>query len=105
MRLETITDNDKLLIRRLVLEPGEAMFWHVDTCRRFTVVVRGSRLAIEFRDSGLCREVDVHPGLADWDEPEPRVHRAINRGDEAYEELVTFYLPAPNVDPQPRIDT
>ena len=44
MRSETITQRDDLVIRRLVLEPGEAMPWHVDACRRFSVIVRGERL-------------------------------------------------------------
>lgn len=49
MKTETITARSDLLIRRLVLEPGEAMPWHTDSCERFTVVVRGEALCIEFR--------------------------------------------------------
>jgi hypothetical protein len=45
--------------------------------------------------------VDVEPGLAGWDEPENRVHRAANTGDETYEEVVTFYRAGAAVDPQP----
>ena len=52
MGTEVITDRPDLLIRRTILEPGEATPWHVDACRRFTVVVRGRELAIEYRDSG-----------------------------------------------------
>ncbi len=98
-----ITETDELVIRRMVLEPDEAMDWHVDLCHSFTVVVTGSRLAIEYRDSGELLAVDVHPGLADWDGPEPRVHRAINKGLEPYEEIVTFYRDNPNTNPQPII--
>jgi hypothetical protein len=47
MKFELITNRNELVIRRLVLEPGEPMFWHKDNCNRFSVVVRGSRLAIE----------------------------------------------------------
>ncbi len=101
MELEVITDNDTLLIRRLRLAPGEPMFWHSDACRRFTVVVAGSKLAIEYRDSSEQVAVDVHPGMAGWDEPDDRTHRAINRGGEAYEEVVTFYKASPDVIPQP----
>ena len=101
MELETITDTPDLLIRRMTLAAGEAMYWHSDACRRFTVVVRGTRLGIEYRD-GECVEFAVAPGEVGWDEPEARVHRAVNLGDEPYEEVVTFYRDAPNQVPQPR---
>ena len=101
MEIETITSREDLLIRRMVLAPGEAMFWHVDKCHRFSVVVRGAKLGIEYRDNNDRVEVDVHPGLADWDAPEPRVHRAINLGAEPYEEVVTFYRSNSDVEPQP----
>jgi hypothetical protein len=101
MRTETITQREDLVIRRLVLEPGEATPWHTDPCHRFSVVVRGDLLRIEFRDGGESRRVPVHPGLADWDEPEPRVHRGVNAGATPYEEVVTFFLASPGVDPQP----
>ena len=103
MKLETITENDALLIRRMILSPGEAMFWHHDTCERFTVVVRGSRLAIEYQASGAIEEFDVHPGLAGWDAPEERIHRAINPSDEVYEEIVTFYKDTAATIPQPKV--
>ncbi|MFN2399208.1 MAG: hypothetical protein ABR543_11295 [Gemmatimonadaceae bacterium] len=101
MKIEIITKRDDLLIRRLILEPGEAMRWHTDSCHRFSVVVRGNKIGIEFRDTGERLELPVHPGLADWDEPEHRVHRGINVGSATYEEVVTFYLDRPDVDPQP----
>lgn len=103
MHSETITETDELLIRRMTLAPGEKMYWHVDACHRFTVVIRGSRLAIEYRDSAETIEVDVHPGLAGWDAPDPRVHRAMNAGAEVYEEVVTFYRNDAQTDPQPEI--
>jgi len=103
MRTETLTERADLLIRRLVLAPGEATPWHVDRCRRFTVVVRGEKLGIEFRDSDEKIEVPVRPGLAEWDEPEARVHRAMNVGAEPYEEVVIFFLDAPGADPQPTV--
>ena len=101
MRTELITRRDDLVIRRLVLEPGEAMAWHTDSCRRFSVVVRGERLRIEFRDTGEAVTALVHAGQADWDEPESRVHRAVNVGATPYEEVVSFFLPSPGADPQP----
>ncbi|MFO7278718.1 MAG: hypothetical protein DIU56_016960 [Pseudomonadota bacterium] len=103
MHAELISRSSDLLIRRLVLEPGEATPWHVDRCRRFSVVVRGRELTIEFREGTERIHVPVHPGLADWDEPEPRVHRAVNTGDTPYEEVVAFFLDAPDVDPQPEL--
>jgi len=101
MKIETITDNDDLLIRRLTLDPGEAMYWHTDACRRFSVVVSGCRLTIEYLESAEIVEVDVYPGLADWDEPDPRIHRAINRDRLPYEEVVTFFRTRPDQEPQP----
>ncbi len=96
-----VTETATLVVRHAVLDPGEKTPWHTDTCRRMTVVVRGDRLAIEYRDTGEISEFDVSPGGVDWDEPETRVHRAINCGSEPFEEVVTFYRPSPNDDPQP----
>ncbi len=101
MKLELITRRDDLLIRRMVLEPGESMFWHHDVCERFSVVVRGDALGVQFLDDPIIQPLVIHPGLADWDVPEPRVHRAINIGVETFEEVVTFLLRAPDQDPQP----
>ena len=101
MKNETITERDDLLIRRMVLEPGEATAWHLDACHRFTVVIRGTKLAIEFRDSGDVSAADVPDGAAGWDAPEPRVHRAVNQGSTAYEEVVTFYRSSAAIEPQP----
>ena len=100
MQTEVITRRDDLLIRRAVLAPGEATPWHIDVTHRFSVVVRGERLAIEFRD-GERLELSVHPGLADWDPPELRPHRAVNVGAQTFEEVVTFFLQAGAPDPQP----
>jgi hypothetical protein len=71
MTLETITDERDLLIRRMVLAPGEATPWHLDRCRRFTVVVRGERLQIELEGSDESHTASVYPGLAEWG----RTHR------------------------------
>ena len=65
------------------------------------VIVRGDRLSVEMRDTAECEVVAVHPGLADWDDPEPRVHRGINSGTSFYEEVVLFCLDPPGLDPQP----
>jgi hypothetical protein len=98
---EVITDRPDLLIRRMILEPGEATPWHVDRCHRFTVVVQGDRITIEYRDSPATVDVAVKPGQAGWDEPEDAVHRAVNSGATPFEEVVTFYRTAPGEDPQP----
>jgi hypothetical protein len=101
MRQEVITRRDDLVIRRLVLGPGESMPWHTDTCHRFSVVVRGEQLRIEFRDTGEQVAVAVHPGMAGWDPPEARVHRGVNTGADPYEEVVMFFLAPPGIEPQP----
>ncbi len=109
MRIEVITERDDLVIRRAVLAPGEATPWHVDPCHRFTVVVRGDGLRLEYRGTnGKSDEpvdLEIHPGLADWEEPTDRVHRAINTGSSTYEEVVTFFLESPGSDPQPEAST
>jgi quercetin dioxygenase-like cupin family protein len=101
MLIEVVTRRDHLLIRRLVLAPGEVLPWHTDACESFAVVVRGDRLTIEFRDNGERAAVAVHAGMAGWNAPEPRAHRAINTGATEYEEVATFYLQSPDMDPQP----
>jgi quercetin dioxygenase-like cupin family protein len=100
MGYELISREPGLVIRRSVLEPGEATPWHTDPCRRFSVVVRGERLAIEYRDGGR-EEFAVHPGEADWNAPEARVHRAVNVGATTFEEVVTFQTARSDADPQP----
>jgi hypothetical protein len=101
MQSEVITRRDGLMIRRLVLGPGAAMPWHTDACHRFSVIVRGQQLTIEFRDTGERIGVAVHPGMVGWDKPEARVHRAVNTGSTTYEEVVTFFLSVPGIAPQP----
>ena len=86
----------------MVLEAGEAMPWHRDPYHRVTVVLRGSTLAIEYRDGGERDEFEVTPGRADWDEPTDRVHRGVNVGDEPYEEIAIFFLDRPDAVAQPR---
>jgi hypothetical protein len=101
MKSETITQRSDLVIRRHILEPGEALPWHTDRCHRFTVVVTGEALSIEYRDTGEIESFSVHAGLADWDAPQPRVHRGINAGTVPYEEVIVFFLPEPELEPQP----
>ena len=100
-RDSVITDRDDLLIRRQILDPGEATPWHTDLCHRFTVVVSGDELTIEFREGVAALVATVAPGMADWEAPEPRVHRAVNTGTVRFEEVVTFYREHPGQNPQP----
>ena len=101
MKSETITQRTDLIIRRHILEPGEALPWHTDRCHRFTVVVRGEALRIEYRDAGEVETFPVYAGMADWDAPQPRVHRAINTGSVTFEEVIMFFLDEPGMEPQP----
>jgi len=88
-------------VRRLHLEPGEAMPWHRDPFHRVTVVLRGDALAIEYADGSERQRFAVTPGQVDWDEPTDRVHRGVNIGEEAYEEITIFFLDHPGDVPQP----
>ena len=78
MQVEVITKREDLVIRRLVQEPGEATPWHTDSCHRFSVVVRGEELRIEFGETGEHVSAAVHPGMSDWDKPDARIHRGVN---------------------------
>jgi len=89
------------LVRRLRLAPGEATPWHRDPYHRVSVVLSGDLLAIEFRDGGAPERIALVPGQTDWDEPLDRPHRAINIGKQAYEEVTTFLLDAPDAMAQP----
>ena len=104
MHIESISERDDLVIRRMILLPGEKTDWHADLCHRFSVVIHGTRLGIEYKDSGEITEFDLEAGDAGWDAPQPRIHRAINLGQERYEEVVTFYRSDPAVDPQPTFE-
>lgn len=104
MTEETLNRRGTTLVRRLILEPGEATPWHIDPFDRVTVILRGEALAIEYRDGAGSQRFDVHPGQSDWDEPTERVHRAINVGASPYEEITIFFLDHPESTPQPRAE-
>ena len=62
MTEEKLSQRGKAVVRRLILEPGEAMAWHRDPFHRMTVVVRGEALEIQFRDGGEPVRVPVSAG-------------------------------------------
>ena len=101
MLKEVLHRHGNVLVRRLVLEPGEAMPWHVDPYHRITVMVAGDSFAIEFEDTGELDRVPVQPGQVDHDAPTDRRHRGVNVGIRRYEEVVVFFLDQPDADPQP----
>ena len=101
MNIELITEREDLVISKMTLLPGEAGNWHTDNCPRFTVIVTGDKLGIEFRDHKERLDIYVQPGSNGWDEPESRVHRAVNIGIEEYVEIVTFYRESSSIAPQP----
>ena len=101
---ETISRRGTMVVRRLILEPGEATPWHVDPFPRLTVIIRGDALAIEHREGRDIARIDVAPGMSDWDEPTDTVHRGVNVGQHAYEEVTVFLLDRPDAVPQPRVD-
>ena len=105
MECEILGRKQNVLVRRQRLMPGQSSPWHTDPLHRFTTVLSGTEITIEFRDGGEKIAVPVHAGLCDWDVPEPRVHRAVNTGSEVYEEIVVFLLGDENDDPQPVAST
>ena len=102
MREEILHHRGNYLVRRLVLAPGEATPWHRDPFHRVTVILSGDVLEIEFRDHIPSERVDVPIGYAEWQEPSDRVHRAVNTGQRAYEEITTFFLDRPDAVHQPQ---
>ena len=59
---------------------------------------------IEFHDGGDTHWVTVTPGQVGWDEPSNRIHRAVNVGEQPYEEVTIFLLDHPDAEPQPGED-
>ena len=52
----------------------------------------GDLLNIEFRDGGEPQSWKVTVGRVDWSGPSGRVHRAVNVGQEVFEEMMTFWI-------------
>ena len=98
---ETLSRRETTLIKRLVLEPGEATVWHYDPFHRVTVIVRGDALAIEYYDGEEPQRISVSAGQVDWDAPTNRKHRAVNVGVTIYEEVAIFFLDRPDAVAQP----
>ena len=101
MKKEIVSQRADVLIRRHILEPGEALPWHTDRCHRFTVTLSGDALGIEYRDEEGIETIAIHPGMTGWDSPQDKVHRGINIGKALYEEVVIFFLDEPGMEPQP----
>jgi quercetin dioxygenase-like cupin family protein len=80
------------MVCRLRLAPGEAMPWHRDPFRRIAVVLRGDVLSSEYRDGGESQRIEITPGEVEWEEPTERVHRAVNVGEQSYEQVTIFLL-------------
>jgi hypothetical protein len=59
---EVLHRNERAIVRRLILAPGEATRWHIDLCHHATVVMGGNTLEIEDRDGRVIELVDVRPG-------------------------------------------
>jgi len=102
--VEILHHRGNYLVRRQRLAPGESTPWHRDPFHRVTVVLSGDLLHIEFRDGGETLPWQMTVGEVDWIEPSDRVHRAVNVGKEAFEEVTTFFLDHPNADPQPETE-
>jgi len=97
---EVLHHRGNYLVRRQRLAPGEATPWHRDPFHRVTVVLSGDLLQIEFRDGAEALPWKITVGEVDWVEPSDRVHRAVNVGEEPFEEVVTYFLDRPDADPQ-----
>ena len=101
---ETLFRRGTTLVRRQRLAPGEALPWLRDPFHRVSVVLSGDQIKIEFRDGSETLQVQVKPGQVGWDEPSDRTHRAVNIGQELYEEITVFFLDHQDAVPQPNDD-
>jgi quercetin dioxygenase-like cupin family protein len=101
MAEEELFRRGTVLVRRLRLEPGEAMPWHRDPFHRVSVVLEGEALAIVARDGTELARFEVRAGEVWWDEPTDRIHRGVNVGAQPYEEVTVFLLDRPDAVPQP----
>ena len=99
--VEVLHHRGNYLVRRQRLNPGQATPWHRDPYHRVTVVLSGDLLNIEFRDGGATQPWKITVGEVDWSEPTDRVHRAVNVGQQVFEEVVTFFLDRSDAVPQP----
>lgn len=77
------------------------MPWHRDPYQRVAVVLQGDGLAIEYRGAAQSERVEVSPGQVEWEEPSARIHRAVNVGQQPYEQITIFLLDRPEAVPQP----
>ena len=89
------------LVRRQRLAPGGALPWHRDPFHRVSVFLSGDQIRIEFRDGSEMLRVPVKRGQVGWGEPLNRAHRAVNIGQQPYEEITIFFLDHPDAVPQP----
>jgi len=55
---EVLHEREATVVRRSTLAPGETTAWLRDPCHRITVVLRGERLRIEWRDGGDPQPVE-----------------------------------------------
>ncbi len=104
MSEEELFRRGTVVVRRLRLDPGEAMPWHTDPFHRVTVVLAGEALAIEGCDGSELARFEVRPGQVGWDEPTDRVHRGLNVGSTPYEEVTIFLVDRPDDVLQPRAE-
>jgi len=77
------------------------MPWHRDPARRLAVVLRGDVLLIEYRDGAQSSRIEVVPGQVEWEEPTERFHRAVNVGQQPYEQVTIFLLERSDAAAQP----
>jgi hypothetical protein len=101
MGSETVEQRGTILIRRTRLAPGDATPWHKDPFPRVSVILAGDALLIEYRDGSVPQRVEVSSGQVDWEEPNERVHRAVNVGVASYEEVTVVMLDRPDAVAQP----
>ena len=69
--------------------------------QRIAVVLSGDVLSVEYHHGGESQRIEIVPGQVEWEEPTDRVHRAVNVGEQNYEQVTVFLLDRPGAVPQP----
>ncbi len=77
---DVLLENDRVLVRKVVLEPGIEYPEHTHDRAHVGVIVRGGTL--EFHEGGQVERVDFQAGQAGWRDAGV-THRIVNRSQEA----------------------
>jgi hypothetical protein len=65
------------------------------------VSYRGAVISLSCSFAGDSQRIEIVPGQVEGEESTDRVHRAVNVGEQTYEQVTVFLLHSPDAEPQP----